>query len=97
MLHVLNPRLFFLAPQLIANCGTRRVQKGRGTFHVNCSPCTALLALCTRQTGPKPQPGGLLRVKVSFRVSLKVSHWVSVFVFVLVFVVFGVAFASVLH
>lgn len=92
-----------MAPQLIANCGTRRVHKGRGTFHVNCSPCTALLALCTRQAQSQPQPqpqpqlGGLLRVKVSFRVSLKVSVWVSVFVFVLVFVVFGVAFASVLR
>lgn len=90
-----------MAPQLIANCGTRRVHKGRGTFHVNCSPCTALLALCTRQAQSQPQPqpqlGGLRRVKVSFRVSLKVSVWVSVFVFVLVFVVFGVAFASVLR
>lgn len=90
-----------MAPQLIANCGTRRVHKGRGTFHVNCSPCTALLALCTRQAQSQPQPqpqlGGLLRVKVSFRVSLKVSVWFSVFVFVLLFVVFGVAFASVLR
>lgn len=74
VLHVLNPWLFFLAPQLIANCGTRRVHKGRGTFHVNCPPpCTALLALCTRQAQLLPQPGGLLRAKVSFRVSLKVS------------------------
>lgn len=86
---------FFLAPQLIANCGTRRVHKGRGTFHVNCPPpCTALLALCTRQAQPLPQPGGLLRAKVSFRVSLKVSVFgfrFSVFVF------FGVAFALVLR